>query len=214
MFVRDIMQHDVACARPETRLDEVLRLLQRRGVRHVPVLDDDVLVGIISDRDLKSVLPGFIGSPLDTGDDRPSKLTAGDIMTKHVRTLEPMALVEDAARVMVEERIGAMPVVQDGKLVGILTETDVLLLFVRAMGILEPSSRIDVLLPMDRACIARLVHTIESTGIGVSSLVTLANPGLSLREAVVCVPTINPGPVISALDAQGFAVRSPKRVVS
>lgn len=212
MFVRDIMQHDVACARPETRLDEVLRLLQRRGVRHVPVLHDEALVGIISDRDMKSVLPQFIGSPFEAGDGRTPRLTAGDIMTKHVLTVDPMALVEDAARVMVEQRIGAMPVIREGRLVGILTETDVLLLFVRAMGILEPSSRIDVLLPPDRSCIARLVHTVESTGVGVSSLVTLANPSLSLREAVVCVPTINPGPVIAALDAQGFAVRSPTRV--
>lgn len=212
MFVRDIMQHDVACARPETRLDEVVRLLQRRGVRHVPVLHDEALVGIISDRDLKAVLPEFIGSPLEAGDGRTPRLTAGDIMTRHVRTVEPMALAEDAARVMVEARIGALPVLQDRTLVGILTETDVLLLFVRAMGILEPSSRIDVLLPMDRACLTRLVHTIESTGVGLSSLVTLANPSLSLREAVVCVPTINPGPVISALDAQGFAVRSPRRI--
>ena len=55
MLVKDIVQHDVACVRPETPLDEVPRLLQRRGVRHVPVLHHEHLVGIISDRDLKSV---------------------------------------------------------------------------------------------------------------------------------------------------------------
>ena len=75
------------------------------------------------------------------------EVTAGDIMTKQVITVEPMMSIEDAARLLVEKRIGALPVTDGGTLVGIVTETDVLLLFVRAMGILEPSSRLDVLLP-------------------------------------------------------------------
>ena len=212
MLVKDIMQHDVACARPETPLQEVLRLLQHRGVRHLPVLDHEELVGIISDRDLKSVLPGLIAPSTSPGQAAWDGLTAGDIMTKRVLTVEPMALVEDAARLLVEERIGALPVTDRGTLVGIITETDILLLFVRAMGILDPSSRLDVLLPDAPACLGRMVHTIESAGAAVSSIVTLANTSLRLREAVVCVATMNPGPVIKALEAGGYALRSPKRL--
>jgi acetoin utilization protein AcuB len=133
-------------------------------------------------------------------------------MTKRVITVEPMVSVEDAARRMMEERIGALPVTEGGTLVGIVTETDVLLLFVRAMGILEPSSRLDVLLPDAPASLGRVVHTIESAGAAISSIVTLANPSLRLREAVVRVTTINPGPVIKALEAQGYTLRNPKRV--
>jgi acetoin utilization protein AcuB len=113
----------------------------------------------------------------------------------------------------VEKRIGALPVTEDGTLVGIVTETDVLLLFVRAMGILEPSSRLDVLLPDGPASFGRMVHAIESAGAAVSSIVTLANPSLRLREAVVRVSTINPGPVIKALETEGYALRNPKRLV-
>ena len=213
MLVKDIMQHDVACVRPETHLEEVVRLLQRRSVRHLPVLDHEDLVGIISDRDLKSVLPSRVtklaatATPADL-----HGLTAGDIMTKRVITVEPMVSVEDAARLLVEERIGALPVMDGGALVGIVTETDVLLLFVRAMGILEPSSRLDVLLPDGPASLGRMVHTIESAGVAVSSIVTLANPSLRLREAVVRVTTINPGPVIKALETEGYALRNPKRL--
>lgn len=214
MLVKDIMQHDVACVRPETPLDEVVRLLQRRGVRHVPVLHHEDLAGIISDRDLKSVLPGLVAKPAaaTAAGAGSGGLTAGDIMTKRVITVEPMVSVEDAARRMMEERIGALPVTEGGTLVGIVTETDVLLLFVRAMGILEPSSRLDVLLPDAPASLGRVVHTIESAGAAISSIVTLANPSLRLREAVVRVTTINPGPVIKALEAQGYTLRNPKRV--
>jgi acetoin utilization protein AcuB len=213
MLVKDIMQHDVACVRPETHLEEVVRLLQRRGVRHLPVLDHEDLVGIISDRDLKSVLTNPVTKLSATATPADSNgLTAGDIMTKRVITVEPMVSVEDAARMLMEERIGALPVMDGGALVGIVTETDVLLLFVRAMGILEPSSRLDVLLPDEPASFGRMVHTIESAGVAVSSIVTLANPSLRLREAVVRVTTINPGPVIKALETEGYALRNPKRL--
>ncbi len=210
MLVKDIMQHDVACVRPETPLEEIVRLLQRRGVRHLAVLDHEELAGIISDRDLKSVLPGPVAKPVATATGC-GGVTAGDIMTKRVITVEPMVSVEDAARLLVEKRIGALPVTDGGTLVGIVTETDVLLLFVRAMGILEPSSRLDVLLPDKPARFGRMVHTIESAGAAVSSIVTLANPSLRLREAVVRVTTINPGPVIKALETEGYALRNPKR---
>ena len=214
MLVKDIMQHDVACVRPETHLEEVVRLLQRRNVRHLPVLDHEDLVGIISDRDLKSVLPSPVTKLAATATPAHSDgLTAGDIMTKRVITVEPMVSVEDAARLLVEKRIGALPVMDGGTLVGIVTETDVLRLFVRAMGILEPSSRLDVLLPDEPASFGRMVHTIESAGVTVSSIVTLANPSLRLREAVVRVTTINPAPVIKTLETEGYAVRNPKRLV-
>jgi acetoin utilization protein AcuB len=208
MLVKDIMQHDVACVRPETRLDDVLRLLQRRGVRHVPVLHHEALAGIISDRDLKAVLPGLIGEPARTEYRAP---TAGDIMTKRVVTVEPTTSVEDAARLLIEKRIGALPVMDTGALVGIVTETDVLLLFVRAMGILEPSSRLDVLLPDAPASLGRALHVIECAGAGVSSVVTLADPSGKVREAVIRVGTINPGPAREALDAEGFVVRNSRR---
>ncbi len=213
MLVKDIMQLDVACVRPETALDEIVRLLQRRGVRHLPVLHHEDLAGIISDRDLKSVLPGPLAKPAAAGDRGAlGGLTAGDIMTKHVVTVEPTVSVEDAARLLMEKRIGALPVTVGRELVGIVTETDVLMLFVRAMGMLEPSSRLDILLPDAPASLGRVVRTIESAGAPISSIVTLADPSLRRREAVVRISTINPVPAIRALEAEGYVLRSPTRV--
>ncbi len=185
------------------------------GVRHLPVLDHEELAGIISDRDLKAVLPGLVATPASAAAGADSGgLTAGDIMTKRVLTVEPTVSVEDAARLLMEERIGALPVMEGGTLVGIITETDVLLLFVRAMGILEPSSRLDVLLPDAPASLGRAIQIIESAGTEISSIVTLANPNLRLREAVIRITTINPGPAIKALEAEGFTLRTPKRLAS
>ena len=189
-----------------------MRLLQRRGVRHLPVLHHEDLVGIISDRDLKSVLPGPLASSAGAGARGAlGGLTARDIMTKHVVTVEPTVSVEDAARLLMEKRIGALPVTVGRELVGIVTETDVLMLFVRAMGMLEPSSRLDVLIPDAPASLDRLVHTIESAGAAISSIVTLADPSLRRREAVVRINTLNPIPAIRALEAEGYVLRSPTR---
>jgi acetoin utilization protein AcuB len=213
MLVKDIMQLNVACVRPETVVEEVVRLLQHRGVRHLPVLHHEDLVGIISDRDLKSILPGPLAKQAAVGDSAVfGGLTAGNIMTRHVITVEPTTSVEDAARLLMEKRIGALPVTVGRELVGIVTETDVLMLFVRAMGVLEPSSRLDVLLTDAPASLSRVVHTIESAGAAISSIVTLSDPSLRRREAVVRISTINPVPAIQALEAEGYVLTGPKRV--
>lgn len=129
MLIRDIVQTDLSSVTPEAPLGEVLRLLNRRGVRHVPVVQDGRLLGIISDRDIKSALALSLGPGGET-----IYRTAGQIMTRDPVTIAPMFPVEDAARVMVEKRISALPVVEGGRLAGIVTETDLLRLFIRAMG--------------------------------------------------------------------------------
>jgi len=198
MLIQDIMQRGVVVVEPETRLAEAARLLQRRGIRHLPVLDQGALVGIISDRDLKGAIAS--GAHLE-------RSTAGDVMTRNVLTTAPMFAVEEAARVMVTERISALPVTEAGRLVGIVTETDILLLFVRAMGVLEPSSRLDVVLPDAPRALSRVVQIVEATGAAISSIMTLRGPITAMTEAVIRVATINPGPAIKALEAQGYTVR-------
>jgi acetoin utilization protein AcuB len=124
-----------------------------------------------------------------------------------VVTIAPMFPVEEAARLMVTRKISALPVTEGERLVGIVTETDVLELFVRAMGVTEPSSRLDVALGDQAHALARAIQAVEATGIVISSVMTLRSPVTGLREAVIRVTTINPGPAIKALEAQGYAVR-------
>lgn len=211
MLVQDIMQREVLTVGPKTTLPEALGLVRRRGVRHLPVLDNGGLVGIVSDRDLKRAMASSATS-LERHEltyllDR---LPVADIMTRSVITVGPEQTIEEAARLMVREKVSALPVTEAGRLVGIVTETDVLALFVRAMGAGEPSSRIDVLLPAGGAALAGVVRAVEETGVPVASIVTLPGPGGG-REVVVRVPTIDPGPVIDRLEAQGYTVRMPYR---
>jgi acetoin utilization protein AcuB len=114
--------------------------------------------------------------------------------------------IEEAARLMVLEKIGALLVTEGERLIGLVTETDVLRLFVRAMGAGEPSTRLDVILGDRPHALAEAVQAVEAAGVDISSLVTLTSAG-GLREAVIRVRTINAGPTIRSLDARGFAAR-------
>jgi CBS domain-containing protein len=130
VLVKDIMQREVVTVTPETRLPPVLRLLQPRGFRHVPVVDHGTPVGIISDRDVKQAMV----SATSTSETREceallDRLTAGQIMTRTVVTIGPTNGAEEAARVMVTRQISALPVTEGNRLVGIVTDTDVLRLF-------------------------------------------------------------------------------------
>jgi acetoin utilization protein AcuB len=207
MLVQDIMQRDVVAVTPETPLAGVVGFLQRRGVRHLPVTDRGRLVGIISDRDLKSAIASVATSESAAPPSRLEHLTAADIMARTLVTIAPMFAVEEAARLMVTRKISALPVTEDGHLVGIVTDSDVLHLFVRALGVTEPTSRIDVVLGGDADALDRVVHAVTRAGGVISSIMTMTSPVTGLREAMIRLATINPGPAIKALESEGFAVR-------
>lgn len=211
MLVRDIMQTHPVSATLETRLPHLLRLLQRRGFRHLPVLDSGKLVGIISDRDLKQSM--ISAASMAEGRERDrllDELTAGQIMARAVVTIGPTVGVDEAARLMATRKISALPVTEGDRLVGIVTETDVLQLFVRAMGVLEPSSRLDVILRDQTVGLGEVVRAVEETGSRISSVMTLAMP-TGEREVVLRLATINPGPAVKALEAKGYVVRDAGR---
>lgn len=214
MLVRDIMQVHPVTATAETRLFHLLRVLQQRGFRHVPIVDGSRLVGIVSDRDVKQAMASAAMSVDGRERDRLlDGLTAGQIMTRTVVTIGPMFGVEDAARLMATRKFSALPVTEGDRLVGIVTETDVLHLFVRAMGALEPSSRVDVILPGPRASLGEVVRLIEATGTLISSVMTLED-STGQREVMLRLATIDPRPALRALEAGGHQTRDTGRVAT
>lgn len=125
--VRDLMTADVTTLRRNDKLviaDDVMRLGR---IRHLPVLDDDELelVGIVSQRDL---FRGALARALGYGQHAQQKLLdlllVKDVMTSSVVTIGPDASIEEAARSMLERKIGCLPVLEAGRLVGLLTESD------------------------------------------------------------------------------------------
>lgn len=207
MLVQDIMQSKVVTITPATTLPEAVRLTREHRIRHLPVLEDGRLVGIVSDRDLKRAM----ASPATSLEVHEltyllNRLKVAEIMTRTLITTVPTVPVEEAALLMVMHKISALPVTESGRLVGIVTETDVLELFVKALGTGEPSSRLDVVLGERPSALAEVVRAVDSAGVPISSILTLTSRA-GLKKAVIRVATINPEPAIKAVEARGYQVR-------
>ena len=131
MLVRDIMTAKPITVDPETpMLDARQRMLGER-IRHLVVLDDARVVGIVTDRDIRLNLPSPATS-LSVWEINYllARVTVGGVMTTSVIVIDPDRSIAEAARIMMDHKIGALPVVEDGRLVGIVTESD----FVRVMA--------------------------------------------------------------------------------
>jgi acetoin utilization protein AcuB len=129
MRIESRMKHPVHTVKPHDSVAHARELLERHRVNQLPVVVDDRLVGIVTDRDLRDAFP----SVLDTAAGRrpragarPEDVPVEDVMTRDVITLAPADRLAEAARVMRRQRIGAVPIVAHGRLVGLVTRSDVL----------------------------------------------------------------------------------------
>jgi acetoin utilization protein AcuB len=136
MKVRDVMTVDLLTIDPEASLREAADLMKRRGIRHVPVVHrTGRLVGILTDRDITHM--AFVPALSEYVSWDPRRLKAPrvrDAMTWSVVTTDPDATLVQAGFIMFQRRIGSLPVVENGRLVGILTERDVLAALHKAQG--------------------------------------------------------------------------------
>jgi acetoin utilization protein AcuB len=200
MFVQQVMTASVMTVTPETTASKAWELLQDGHFRHLPVVRYGHLVGIVSDRDLR------VARMLE--EDPPVSRLGGS----EVQTVEPGTPVEEASRLMLEYKIGALPVVRDGVLVGIVTETDLLRTLTRLMGVLEPSSRLQLELDDPTRQLAEVTQIAQAHQIPIVSLVTEpATPGCR-RVVVLRVGTIDPTTLIRALERAGVRVIEPVSV--
>jgi acetoin utilization protein AcuB len=136
MRVSDLMSRDVATVGVADSCQEAVARMVRRKIRHLPVVErDGRLVGVVTDRDLRHRLfePRVMKEIGTVSVDQILKtVPVKDIMSAPVVTVGPQDELETAARVMLEDKVGSLPVVENGRVVGIITETDLLRQIVRA----------------------------------------------------------------------------------
>jgi len=125
-------------------------------------------------------------------------------MTKEVVTVAPLTPIEEAASLMSQKRIGALPVVQEGRLVGMLTETDVLGVITEMMGATQTASRVEIEIPASPGTLTEVIGIVEGQQVEIASLVTLPYREGARRLVILRLRTINPDPVVRALEARGY----------
>ena len=135
MFVGERMSHPVIAVSPEVPIHDALVMFKKEHIRRAPVIKDGKLVGIVSERDLLNASPSPVTS-LSVWEMNYliSKVTVKQVMSKKVKTIDIDTPIEEAARIMADSKIGGMPVVRSGKVVGMITETDRFKIFLELMG--------------------------------------------------------------------------------
>jgi acetoin utilization protein AcuB len=204
------MAREVATLSPEETAGEALALCRQRRIRHLPVVEDGRLVGIVSDRDLRSATPA-LGDPARAA--ALAEIRVGEVMARDVVTARPDDPIDGAANAMRERRINCLPVLEEDGLVGILTSSDVMESLVFLLGAHEPGSRMEVVVPDRPGTLAGVAGLIGELGINIVSVVTGPRQGGSppARVAVFRVDTINPAEAAEVLEKAGYRVLWPPR---
>lgn len=165
MLVGERMTKNVITITPDQPISETLNLMRLEHIRRVPVVHSGKLVGIVSDKDLLNASPSAATS-LSVWEMNYllSKITIKEVMTRKVLTVTEETPIEEAARIMADNKIGGLPVVRAGRVVGIITETDLFKIFLEMMGAREHGVRGTVLMAERTGQLAALTGAISEKG--------------------------------------------------
>jgi acetoin utilization protein AcuB len=214
LLVRDSMTREVVTLSPQTTAAEALALCREKGIRHLPVMEEGRLAGIVSDRDLRSATPA-LGDPARA--EALQKVLVRGVMVRDVLATHPEDPIEQAANTMREKKIGCLPVLEAGELVGILTTSDVMEALVYLIGAHEPGSRVEVLMPDRPGTLAGVAGLFGELGINIVSVVAGARQEapegglLEGRIGTFKIDTINPKEAVEVLQQAGYRVLWPPR---
>ncbi len=206
MFVRDRMSSEPITITPDTPFQEALKLMREHRFRRLPVVDKHgKLVGIVSERDLLYASPSPATS-LSVWELNYllSKLQVREIMTENVITTTPDAPIEDAARLIVDNKIGGLPVVDEqNHVVGVITETDIFKTFVEMLGGGQSGLRLTLEVPERKGVLAELARTIFDMGGNIVSVGSFYGDTPGERELVIKVRDVSKEQLVDTLEALG-----------
>lgn len=182
MFVGERMSHPVISVTPETPVHDALALFKKEHIRRAPVMKNGKLLGIISESDLLNASPSPATS-LSVWEMNylMSKVTVKNVMTKKVKTIDVNTPIEEAARVMADSKIGGMPVMRSGKIVGMITETDLFKIFLELMGARTKALRVTALVDEKPGQLAKVTKAIAEAGGNFLSFGMFSGPDTSSR---------------------------------
>lgn len=175
MLVKERMSSPVITVGPDLPIMQALDLMKKNRIRRLPVMKGDKMVGIISEGDLLNASPSDATS-LSVWELNYllGKITVKDIMSKNVITVSADTPIEEAAYLMDENKIGGLPVVAKGELVGLITETDLFRIFLELMSARQPGVRVTALVPDKPGELDRITHAIAEAGGDFLSMGTFA----------------------------------------
>ena len=192
MLIVERMTRPPVTVTGETTVQQALHTIEERQVRHLPVLDaNGALVGIVAEKELLRANSGDL---------------VEEIMTRDVITVTEYTALEEAARIMIDHRISSLPVVRDGKLVGIITETDLFQIFMELLAAREDGVRLTLLVPEEQGMLASLTAEIASLGGNILALGTFQGEDPTNRMVTVKVTNAPTEKLLAIMEALGMEI--------
>lgn len=209
MYIGQIMQTNLVTVPPETSLVKAREIIDKNHIDHLLVVDKKgKLIGLVSDRDLRQTW----ASPATTLSTHElhyllEKVELSMFMVKMLKTVAPDTTIERAAYIMQTERIGALPVMDNDQLVGIVTIIDVMGVLLQAIGMQEDTVRLGLLVEDRIGILAEVTAILRDAHINIQSFFcwpVRKYPNIS--HLVIRVPRAMGGQTLAVLEAKGFKV--------
>ncbi|MBO4881014.1 MAG: CBS domain-containing protein [Firmicutes bacterium] len=208
MFVKDKMTRDPYTIQVSASINTLIGLMRDKKLRKVPVLDGEKLVGIVTDRDIERVSPSKATSlSVYEINYLLSKITVADAMVSDVITCSPDDYIEDAALLMRENRINSLLVMENGKLVGIVTDSDLFDALIDMMGGRTKGNKFILRVPNEPGVLTRISGIIAADGTNISRF-TMTDAREIAMLYVITDPNSDVERTRAALEAEGFTIEN------
>ncbi|MFZ4450688.1 acetoin utilization AcuB family protein [Salibacterium aidingense] len=209
MLVEEIMNTTPIHIKAEASIENAMNLIHQHKIRHLPVTDEkDRIIGIVSDRDIRDAAPSIFHAGEQKED---LQNPVSRIMTSPVITANRLDFVEEAAVVLYENDISALPVAEDNdKLAGIVTETKILHNLVRLTGAHQPSSRIEIKVSNVPGELAFISSIFQEEQINITSVLVYPGNNSESKYLTFRVQTMDPRRVIQKIEAAGYKTKWPR----
>lgn len=206
MIIEDIMIKDVITLQKNATLQQAIDLVKQKKIRHIPIIDDEQqLIGLLCDVDIRSATPSIFHLE-EYKEDLLKPIS--DIMITDVYTAHPLDFVEEIAFVFYEQKISCMPVIRENKLVGIVTETDLLHTYVELTGANQPASQIEVKVTNKPGTLSEIAEVIKGQNVN-SIFIYPYKEDPAFKVLVLRIQTMNPLKIVHGLKLAGYEVLWP-----
>lgn len=206
MYVGKSMTKNPYTITSDASIADAVALLREKGLRRLPVVDGEKLVGLLTESDIQKVSPTKATSlSIFEINYLLSKLTVKDAMSKKPLTIEAGNLLEEAAIILRENKIGTLPVVEDGKLIGIITESDIFDAFINLLGFRDIGSRITIEAKDVPGAMADIANIYKSFDINISHIAVYG--GLGTRDIVIRSAALDTEELEKKLSEQGYKIK-------
>ena len=213
MFVSRSMVSQVITIDKDASVFEAQEKMAANGIRHLPIVDaDNRLIGIVTDRDVRSVMPYRLIKEKGIAQEREklAHLKVENIMTRNPKTISPMYTIQDALLMIQKEKVGAFPVVDDeGKLQGILSVRDLLRAFINVLGIGQPGTLVGIEVEEKIGQMKKIVDAITEENISFGSVLVARTWEAGKRAVFTYLLTNNVAKVKKKLTGLGYKLIDP-----